>query len=53
MERKIQEFGGSMVITIPRTLTEIHSLKPGMKLSMRETEEGLLVLYPEKEDTKL
>jgi antitoxin component of MazEF toxin-antitoxin module len=27
MERKIVELGGSLVITIPKTLTEIHDLK--------------------------
>jgi antitoxin component of MazEF toxin-antitoxin module len=48
MERKIQDFGGSLIITIPKTLTEIHNLGAGMKLKMRETKEGLLLLYPDE-----
>jgi antitoxin component of MazEF toxin-antitoxin module len=49
MERKIVELGGSLVITIPKTLTEIHDLKSGMKLKMQETKDGLLILYPDEE----
>ena len=51
MERKIIKLSGGFVITIPKTLTEIHNLKKGMTIQMKETEEGLLILYPNRKET--
>jgi antitoxin component of MazEF toxin-antitoxin module len=50
MERKIIKLSGGFVITIPKTLTEIHNLKKGMTIQMKETEEGLLILYPNRKE---
>ena len=51
MERKIVELGDSLVIAIPRTLSDIHDLRSGMKMKMQETTEGLLILYPDRKET--
>lgn len=48
MERKVFVLGVSLVITIPQILAEIHGVEKGMKLKLEETEEGLLLRYPEK-----
>lgn len=39
------------VITIPKLLAQIHGIDEGMEIELKDTGEGLLILYPDRKET--
>lgn len=39
-------------ITIPKLLAQIHGIEEGMEIELKDTEEGLVILYPDRKEEK-
>ena len=37
-------------ITIPKFLAQIHGIEEGMEIELKDTEEGLVILYPDRKE---
>lgn len=38
-------------IIIPKVLAQIHGIKEGMEIELKDTKEGLVILYPDRRET--
>lgn len=54
VKRKVISQGAKIyrnyVITIPKLLAQIHGIKEGMEIELKDTREGLLILYPDRKN---
>ena len=39
-------------ITIPKLLAQIHGIEEGMEIELKDTKEGLIILYPDRKEEK-
>ncbi len=47
IERKLQEIGESLLVTLPKAWTKMAKLKRGSRVQLRTTPEGFLIVAPE------
>ncbi len=54
VKRKVIRQGAKIyrnyTITIPKLLAQIHGIKEGMEIELKDTTEGLLILYPDRKE---
>lgn len=50
LKRKLTANGNGGSLTLPKALTDLHNIKVGDLVEIKDTKMGLLVLYPERRE---
>ena len=50
LKRKLTANGNGCSLTLPKALTDLHNIKVGDLVEIKDTKMGLLVLYPERRE---
>ena len=50
LKRKLTANGNGCSLTLPKALTDLYNMNAGDLVQLKDTKEGLLILYPDRKE---